>query len=127
MPTQPTVEELAAAGTQPSKHVLEVGCAGRGGPERRRIERAAAEGEQSKDEQSASDLEAAIGDVLVRYPITGQMQRRTESERGEPRAGERTERTACRHVKRDDHDRAHIVRWLAREVTNAQVGCRQPR
>ena len=78
MPAAPAVEELAAVWTQPRQDVLEIGRGGRGGPERGWIERPAAEREQSQTEQAASDLEATVGDVLVRHPITGEMQRRTQ-------------------------------------------------
>ncbi len=68
------VEQPAAVRTQPRHDVLEVGCRGRGGSERRRIERPSGHREQSEPEKAASDLETTVVDVLVRDPIAGQMQ-----------------------------------------------------
>lgn len=104
MPAAPAVEELAAVWTQPRQDVLEIGRGGRGGPERGWIERPAAEREQSQTEQAASDLEATVGDVLVRHPITGEMQRRTQRQCSEPRAGQRAQGSTRRDMERDDHN-----------------------
>ena len=104
MPSARAVKELAAVQTQPRNDVLEIGRARGGRPERGRIERPAAEREQSQPNNAASDLEATIGDVVVRYPVTRQVQRRPQSQRSDPRAGQRSERTARRNMKRDDHD-----------------------
>jgi len=103
MPAAPAVKELAAVWTQPGKDVLEIGCGSRCGPKRGRIERPMAEREQRQTEEAALDLEATIGDVLVRHPITGQMQRRTEGEGGKPRACQRTQRSTGCDMERDDH------------------------
>jgi hypothetical protein len=104
MPAAPAVKELAAVRTQPRKNVLEIGRGSRCGPKRGRIERPMAEREQRQTEEAAANLEATIGDVLVRHPITGQMQRRTEGEGGEPRACQRTQRSTRRDMERDDHE-----------------------
>src|SRR6476620_9375906 len=79
MPAAP-VEELAAVRTQLREDVFEVRRGGGAGPERGRIERPTGKREQRQTEQAAADLEATIGDVPVRHPITGQMQRRTEGQ-----------------------------------------------
>ena len=80
-------KELAPVRAREAKEVLGVGDGRRDCSERRRVERPAGEREQSQPEQPAPDLEATIGDVPVRDPIAGEMQRRAESERSEPRAG----------------------------------------
>jgi hypothetical protein len=104
MPAVPAVKELAAVRTQPRKDVLEIGRGSRAGSERGRIERPTGQREQSKTEEAAADLEATIGDVLVRHPITGQMQRRTEGQGGEPRACQRTQPSTGRDMEGDDHE-----------------------
>ena len=104
MPAAPAVKELAAVRTQPRKDVLEIGRGSRCGPKRGRIEQSTAEREQRQTEKAAANLEATIGDVLVRHPITGQMQRRTQAESGEPRARQRTQRSTGRDMNRDDHE-----------------------
>lgn len=107
MPAAPAVKELAAVRTQPGKDVLAIGRGSRCGPKRGRIERHMAECEQRQTEEAAANLEATIGDVLMRHPITGQVQRRTEGEGGEPRACQRTQRsTPSRHGER----RSRVVR-----------------
>jgi len=93
VPAARAVEKLAPARTQPRTDVLEIGRGGRGGPERGGIERAAPAREQGHPDYAGSDLEATIGDVLVRHPIGSETEQRTEGQRGEPRAGQRTERT----------------------------------
>ena len=103
MPAAP-VEELAAVRTQLREDVFEVRRGGGAGSERGWVERATTEGEQRQTEEAAADLEATIGDVLVRHPITGQMQRRTEGEGSEPRACQRTQRSTGCDMERDDHE-----------------------
>jgi hypothetical protein len=103
MPAAP-VEELAAVRTQPRKDVFEIGRGSRGGPKRGRIERPTAEREQRESEEAAVSLEATIGDVFVRHPITGQMQCRAEGEGGEPRACQRTQPSTGCDMERDDHE-----------------------
>jgi hypothetical protein len=104
MPAAPAVKELAAVRAQPGKDVLEIGRGSRCGPNRGRIERPMTECEQRQTEEAAANLEATIGDVLMRHPITGQVQRRTEDKGGEPRACQRTQRSTRRDMKRDDHE-----------------------
>jgi len=60
------VEELAATRAPEREDVLEDGSGARSGAERRRIERAAARGEEDEGGQTAADLEAARAEVLVR-------------------------------------------------------------
>jgi hypothetical protein len=75
------VEELAAARTQPRNEVLEVGRSGGGGAENDRIERSASAGEQTQAQQAAADLEASVGNVLVRDAIGNEVQRRAKQHR----------------------------------------------
>jgi hypothetical protein len=99
MPAAPAVEELATVRTQTRNDVLEVGRGGRGGPERSRVERPAAKREQSQTEQAAPDFEATIADVLVRHPVTGEVERRAQGQRRQPGAGQRTQRPTRRDME----------------------------
>jgi len=105
MPATPAVEELAAARTQPSKDVLEVGCRGRGRSECGGIERPAGDGEQSYRDYPAPDLKATVVDVLVWNSVTRKMQWRTAGERNDPRVRQCTQRCTGGDMERDDHDR----------------------
>ena len=97
------VEELSAARAQERKDVLQIRRGACRGAERRRIQRAAADGEENEARETAADLEAPGADVLVRYAVARQMEHRPEHERGEPRPGCGTGRGARRHVECDDH------------------------
>jgi hypothetical protein len=99
VPASAAVEELAAVWAQEGQDVLEVGCGARSGAERRRIERAAACGEEDEARETAADLEAARADVFVRQPITREVKDRAQQERRDPRATRGTGRGARRHVK----------------------------
>jgi hypothetical protein len=129
MPAAPAVKQLPAVRTQPREDVLEIGCRGRGGPERGGIERPSAESEHGQTEQAASDFEATIGDVLVRHSIAREMQWRTERERRASRAGQRTQRPAGRDMKGDDHDRSstQFLSRLARKEAARPVSFRAAR
>src|SRR5256885_16301004 len=65
MPATPAVEELAAARTQPSKDVLEVGCRGRGRSECGGIQRAPGGGGPSYHDHTPPGPQATGGDGLV--------------------------------------------------------------
>ena len=104
MPAAPAMKELAAVRTQLRKDVLKIGCGGRGRAQRGWVERSTREREQRKSEQAASDFEATVDDVLVGHAITGEMQWRTQRQRGKPRASERTHRRTRRDMERHDHD-----------------------
>src|SRR6266702_1286966 len=103
MPASAPVEELAAMRAQEGQDVLEVGCGARPGAERRRIERAAACGEEDEARETAADLEAARADVLVRQPIAREVKDRAQQERPDARPAGGTGRGARRYVKGDDH------------------------
>ncbi len=97
------VEELATARAQEQEDVLEVGCGARPAAERRRIERAAASGEEDEARETAADLEAARAEVLVGQPIAREVKDRAQQDRRDPRPAGGTGRGASRYVKRDDH------------------------
>jgi hypothetical protein len=97
------VEDLLAPQPEPGHEVLQIRHRRRSAPEHRRVERAATGGEQAERDEAAADLEAPVGDVLVRHPIAGQMQRRAEQERKGTRADEGADRASGRDVQRDDH------------------------
>ena len=103
VPAAAAVEELATARAQEGEDVLEVGGGARRGTERRRIERAAARGEEDEARETAADLEAARADVLVRQAVAREVEDRPQEERREPRPTGGTGRGARRHMKRDDH------------------------
>jgi len=68
------VEEFATARAQARQDVLEVRGRARRRTERRRIEQAAARGEEDEARETAADLEAARADVLVRQAVAGKVE-----------------------------------------------------
>ena len=81
-------EELAPARPREAEDVLEV---------RRRsgkraadgwIERSPDRGEEENSGDARADLEAAVGDVLMRHPIACEVEQQPERQRAEPRADE---------------------------------------
>ena len=99
---------------QEGQDVLEVGYGAGPGADRRRIERAAACGEEDEARETAADLEAPRADVLMRQPIAREVKDRAQQERRDPRPARGTGRGARRHVKRDDH--CHRPSRRARET-----------
>jgi hypothetical protein len=83
--------------------VLEVGHRGGSTAENRGIEQAAPSGEQAEREDAATDLEAPVGDVLVRHAIARDVQRRTEQKRERARTHNGSHRRPRRDMQRDDH------------------------
>ncbi len=81
MPAPATVEQLSAAGSECRKDVLEIGRRRRQPAERRAVERPASCRQQTEARDSARDLEAAAGDVLMGDPVAQEMRRRTEQQR----------------------------------------------
>jgi hypothetical protein len=75
------VEEHLAARTKPRHEVLEVRHRRRSSSEHSGVERTAASREKPKSDQAAADLEAPIGDVFVRDPVAGEVERWPEQER----------------------------------------------
>jgi hypothetical protein len=84
MPAAPAVKELAAVRPQADAAPSVVGLNGPG--------------------PRASSATPKRPLRISKYPITGQMQRRTEGEGGEPRACQRTRCGTRRDMERDDHE-----------------------
>jgi hypothetical protein len=84
--------------------VLEIGHRGRGASHHRRIEEPSPRREKPERDKPASDLEAPIGNVLVRHLVTRKVKHRADRESEDTRAEQRPGRPACRHVERNDHD-----------------------
>jgi hypothetical protein len=103
VPPAAAVEELLPTGPQPRNEMLEIGHRRRRAAEHRGVGDAAARREQGERDEAAADLEAPVGDVLVRYAIAGDVQDRPEQQREPPRTDERTNRAAGRDMERDDH------------------------
>jgi hypothetical protein len=61
--------------------MLEIGSAGGHRTYRRTVSKASAEGQKPDEDNAAPDLEAAVVDVPVRHPITGEMERYAEERR----------------------------------------------
>jgi hypothetical protein len=74
------VKDLLAANAEPRQEMLEVGSGGGCAAEHGRIEWTAPRGEQPEGKETTADLEAAVGDVLVRHAIAGEMERRSQEE-----------------------------------------------
>ena len=121
MPAAPAVKELSAIRAQPPEDVFEVGCGSGTASQRGRIERPAAQREQGEGEQAAPDLEAAIGDVLVRHTVTGEVQGWPECEGSQPGAAQRPQRSTRCDMQRDDHDlEMHILREMSLSSPQSQ-------
>jgi hypothetical protein len=103
MPAASAVKELLSAQSQPWREVLQVGHRRRRAPEHGWIEHAAPCREQPERDEPAADLEAPVGNVLVRHVVTGDMKRRAEDERERARADERAGGGAHCDMERDDH------------------------
>jgi hypothetical protein len=103
VPATAPVEELPAAQPQARDEMLEVGHRRRGAAEHGGVEWASPGGEQPERDEAAADLEAPVGNVLVRHVVTGNVQRRAEEERKRARANEGTGGTAHRDMQRNDH------------------------
>lgn len=103
MPAATPVEELLAAQPQPPDEMLEVGHRRRGASEHGWVEGATPRREQPEGDEAAADLEAPVGNVLVRHVVTGNVERRAEEERERTRADEGAGGTANRDMQRNDH------------------------
>ena len=83
--------------------MLDVRHGGRHGPERRRIQRPANEGESQHAGDAAADLESSRVDVLVRDAIAGSMEHETEHDRTQPGADQGPAGRTRGDVHGDDH------------------------
>jgi hypothetical protein len=97
-----TREELAPARLGQPKEVLEVWSRSSERAGHRRIERPAHRGEEQDCGDARADLEAAVGDVTVRYPIANEVEEQSDWQRAEPRTDERAAGSTGRDVKGDD-------------------------
>jgi hypothetical protein len=103
VPAAATVEQHLPAGTEPRHDVLEIRHGRRGAAEHSGVQRPSPGGEQTQRDEAAADLEAAIRNVLVRHPVSGDMEGRPEQEGERTRAEKRTGSATDRNVERDDH------------------------
>jgi hypothetical protein len=103
VPAAAAVEELLSPRPEPWHEVLEIGHGGGGSAEHRGVEDATPGGEQAERDETAADLEAPVGNVLVRDAVCGDVQGGAEQQRERPGTNERADRTAGRDMQRDDH------------------------
>jgi hypothetical protein len=105
MPTAQSVagKELATAGPWEPQDVFEVGTGSRERAGHCGIEWPARGGEQQDGTDPGADLEASVGDVLVRHSIPREVKEQSERQRAEPRAEKRTAGCPSRDMKGDDH------------------------
>jgi hypothetical protein len=95
-------KELAATRPREAKDVLEVRRRSGERAADGRIEWAAHSGEEQHAADTRADLEAAVRDVLVRHPISGEVEHQAEQQGAEPRADERAAGGAGGDVEGDD-------------------------
>src|SRR3954452_25056504 len=98
------MEDHLPAHPEPRQDVLEVGHRRAGATDHRGVERAAPRSEQRERGETAADLEAPVGNVLVRHPVAGDVQRGPEDERKRPGPDDGSQRRARPDVQRHDHD-----------------------
>jgi hypothetical protein len=97
-----TREELASARPRQTKEVLEVWSSSSERAGHRGVERSAHRREEQDRGDPRADLEAAVGDVSVRHPITDEVEEQSEWQRAEPRTNERAAGSTGGNVKGDD-------------------------
>jgi hypothetical protein len=98
VPAAPTVEELRARRPRQPDEMLEIRRTGRERADRSCVREPAPPGDERRDEQAASDLEAAARVVAMGHPVSGEMQRDPEQSRGGAGAHGRTGRRPRRGV-----------------------------
>lgn len=98
-----SMEDLLPVHAEPRHKMFEVGHRRSSTTEHRRIERAAPCGEQAERDKAATDLEATVGNVLVRHAIPGDVQQRTEQQGEQARTRDGAHRRPSRDMQRDDH------------------------
>jgi hypothetical protein len=97
------MEDLGTSDPEERQDVFEIGRAGGDCAERRRVGQAATGGKQAHAQDSASQFERAVRVVAVRDSIAGQMERRPEKNRAQPRARDGAPECAGCDVGRHDH------------------------
>ena len=95
-------EELATAWPREAKDVFEVRTRSRDRARDGGIERSAHSAEEQHSGDARTDLEGAVRDVLVRYPIAREVKEQPERQRSEPRTDERAAGRSRRDMKGDD-------------------------
>jgi len=104
------MKDLLPARTEPRKEVLEVGQRRRGAAEHCRIEGATPRREQPERDEAAADLEAPVGNILVRDAITCHVEGWAQEHREPTRADDGSHRRAGGDVQRNDHQRIMPLR-----------------
>jgi hypothetical protein len=123
-------EELATAWPREAKDVFEVRKRSRERARDGGIERSARSPEEQDARDARTDLEGAVGDVLVRHAIAGEVKEQPERQRSEPRAHECATGRACRDVEGDDqvatlacgHPRSDRCAWSAAGLASVRPG-----
>jgi hypothetical protein len=97
------MEEHLSPWAKPRDDVLEIRHRAGRRAQHRWIEHAAACGEEAERDEAAADLEAPVGNVLMRHPVAGNVERCAEQEREPTRAEKRAGRAPDRDMQRHDH------------------------
>jgi hypothetical protein len=111
-------EELAPAGPREAKDMLEVRRGSGERPADSRIERSAHGGEEQDCSDARADLEAAVGDVLVRHPVSREVEQQPERQRAESRIDERAAGRTGGDVEGNDQA-ATLACWALTQATEA--------
>ena len=80
VPSASAVEEQLATRTKPGQDMLEIRHGRRGPAEHGGVEGSAPSCEKTQGEKTTADLEAPVGNVVVRHPIARDVQGRPEQE-----------------------------------------------
>jgi len=97
------VEDLLATRAQEGKDVFEVRRGARCSAKGRRVKQAASRSQEEDAPEATADLEPTGVKVSVRNAVAGDVEKRTQNDRCEPRAAGGASRSACRNVEGDDH------------------------
>jgi hypothetical protein len=116
-------EELATARPREANEVLEVRTGSRDRAGDSGIKWSAHRGQEQDSGDARADLEAAVGDVLLRDPIAREVKEQPERQGAEPRPDERAASRACRDVEGDDQ--APTLAWDARRSDRSDAASRR--
>lgn len=97
------MEEHLAARPEPRQEVFEVGHRRRRAAEDGGVEQAAPCREQTECHEASAELEVLVVDVLMRHPVSGDVQSRAEQEGKWAGSDESAGRASRRNMKRSDH------------------------
>jgi hypothetical protein len=95
-------KKLATAWPREAEDVFKVRTRSRDRARDGGIERSAHTAEEQDGGDARTDLEGAVRDVLVRYPIAREVKEQPERQRSEPRTEERAAGRSRRDVEGDD-------------------------